>query len=558
MSAQTQTQTVFVSSTINDLKFSFLSQPPQSKRRVAPSAPLPPPPGSLPPVPTTTTPRANAFSNIVAWAALVQPGSPAPITPPHRRTSISRRPSIGRLVDIQKTPTTAGTIEFDLTTLGYTSLFVHLPKTPTTPSPYLRPRRSRSRSGATCAVPLKLSPKATAYAHIPVPPIPTEAQQPKRKLGMKRIRSLTILRPRTAKSTQPPPSPTKTAKSSKSAKVTSAAAASGRPRSQSQSQTSQAVAANIAKRKRAKYANVRPPPPLANELALMQFADGGSMDANIKRVMEAQAKAAAGSAAGGAAAIGVSDVYRDGKGGVWWDADEEMEYAHLLDGATADDQMVVDDWVAFGSAAAPADKENQVPVTEERRSSVTSVDSELDPANLMPLPENEPTGLNAPVNDRVLASQRIGVPGMSVLSLPCRPRREARHLRRAEFLIDKGAFGAFIPRSPINVTFDAAKTKSKPRGKARRRPAPLKLVNSAHHTVKVVVATNGSPGGAEKARREFLDSSFKPLPLTPVHNSPVVHVHLAPEVHAGSQRSLGMSKKPSRLNMRAFFSRRGD
>jgi hypothetical protein len=42
--------------------------------------------------------------------------------------------------------------------------------------------------------------------------------------------------------------------------------------------------------------------------------------------MEAQAKAAAGSGA----QVGVADVYRDGDGGIWWDADEELEYTHLL------------------------------------------------------------------------------------------------------------------------------------------------------------------------------------------------------------------------------------
>jgi hypothetical protein len=50
----------------------------------------------------------------------------------------------------------------------------------------------------------------------------------------------------------------------------------------------------IAKQKRAKYAHVRPPP-LANELAMMEFADRGSLESHIKRVMEAQAKATAGS-----------------------------------------------------------------------------------------------------------------------------------------------------------------------------------------------------------------------------------------------------------------------
>ena len=52
------------------------------------------------------------------------------------------------------------------------------------------------------------------------------------------------------------------------------------------------------------YAHVRPPP-LANELAMMEFADGGSLESHIKRVMEAQAKATAGS---GGLSVGIADV----------------------------------------------------------------------------------------------------------------------------------------------------------------------------------------------------------------------------------------------------------
>ncbi|KAG6378131.1 hypothetical protein JVT61DRAFT_13818 [Boletus reticuloceps] len=68
-----------------------------------------------------------------------------------------------------------------------------------------------------------------------------------------------------------------------------------------------ATSAAVVKRKKAKYA--MRPPPLANELALMQFADGGDMDSNIKRIMEAQTKVTG--------AVALADISRDAEGGIW-------------------------------------------------------------------------------------------------------------------------------------------------------------------------------------------------------------------------------------------------
>ncbi|KAJ6485665.1 hypothetical protein C8R45DRAFT_278790 [Mycena sanguinolenta] len=51
------------------------------------------------------------------------------------------------------------------------------------------------------------------------------------------------------------------------------------------------------------------PPPLATELALMQFTGGGPIE---KLLMASQAKAAG-------PGVGVGAVWRDGEGGVWWD-----------------------------------------------------------------------------------------------------------------------------------------------------------------------------------------------------------------------------------------------
>lgn len=268
MSAHTQIQNVTVSQFVNytaDKKspqFAFLSKPPPS--RTPPNAPLPPAPYSSPPVQTTFADRSKAYSNIITWASLVQPGSPAPRSP-HRRPSISssrrssfsrinRRPSISHsraasgslihIVDTQQKPQNTPSVgDFDLTALGYTSVFVHLPKTPTTPSPYLR-----QRSGTTVQIPPTTKPPSprSIYPNIPIPPMPSEEQQVKRT-GLSRFRSLSILRSRSSKpkqqqqqqqpSTPPPPLPkSKPIKSKKHPAPT------------------ESCSAIIAKRKRAKYA----------------------------------------------------------------------------------------------------------------------------------------------------------------------------------------------------------------------------------------------------------------------------------------------------------------
>ena len=146
-------------------------------------------------------------------------------------------------------------------------------------------------------------------------------------------------------------------------------------------------AATIAQSKRAKYPR---PPPLANELALMQFADGGSVDSHVKRIMDAQARAATGQSTHTA---GVSDVFRDATGTIWWDQDEEWEYTHLL---ARDDQSP--SWVCFDM--------------DGRRGSVSTIDSDFDARHIVrpssdddfakgvpaptarPKPKRRPTPLN--------------------------------------------------------------------------------------------------------------------------------------------------------------------
>ncbi|KAJ7780253.1 hypothetical protein DFH07DRAFT_1026475 [Mycena maculata] len=431
-----------------------LSRP--NKRSAPPSQPLPVPPVQVL-LPITTPPRRRSNSAILSWAARVQPGSPSS---PRRRPSIGHGPAppgSSSFITLIDTPSTAGK-QFDLTNLGYSSVFVGFPAT---------------------------SPKSACVANIPIPPVP--ASPPARRV-LKHFRSLSALtrsRGKSVSSAAPPvpPVPAMPATTPKSSKF-------------------------FAKRKAyAKHTAPRPAP-LANELALMQFADGGSLESHAQRVLAHQAKAAG-------PGVGVGAVFRDANGGLWWDAEEEWEFAHLLGG---EEQCGEGEWVEFSNG-----KEND----EERRGSVSTQDSDLDARFLV-----------QPADDDALAAafppHRRGA--TTVLALPAR-RRPAPHLRKPAPV--DAAFGATpAPRSP---TFSCS---PKAKGSERRRPAPLKLARPHAH-VRAASAVDG--------RTDFFAASFAPSPL-PAPESQLV----CPLSPVSPGPALSTKGKPSVLNVRGLFRRRAD
>ncbi|GLB41601.1 hypothetical protein LshimejAT787_1002010 [Lyophyllum shimeji] len=560
--------------------YAFLSKPPPPQKK----RPAVPPP----PTPTLPRNRSSTFTAIASWAAHVQPGSPGSPHSSRRRSSLSRRPSTSsRRPSFSRTPSprtpsrsflvletpSPETKDFaiNLTDLGYTSVFVRLPHTPGTPSPFLM----KSSSG-----------KAINPDTFPAPAVSPRAPP------LKRFRSLSILRSRNRSAATLPPSPTKSIRTSK-------------PRSPTKADSPQILAASVAKRKKAVYAyaksssstkaakpqKVKPqlPPSLAAELALMQFADGGSTEANIKRLMEAQARAAAPAGSKSSEAV-VGDVYRDGKGGVWWDREEEMEYMHLLGGHSSSGLHGPGKWVSFGGEV----KEGKDAEDEEaengalalaslaglgRRDSATSTASaasSLDPCNVVkpadedgtlvripfaplpsvpfaaPAPAPAPTPAHAPATEKENQTQPKRRPTPEpILTIPSRPRTAHHHLRASPnfFLLDLNAFSVpsspsprtpRTPRTPASPypcskpkqhvhTHTHTRTRSSPtrpafsvsasqgkrlRGPARRRPAPPPLTIVAHVPMRGV--TPEVDGDVEMAvavadaKRDFLEASFKP------------------------------------------------
>ena len=227
-----------------------------------------------------------------------------------------------------------------------------------------------------------------------------------------------------------------------------------------------------------KYSSVRPirPPPLSNELALLQFMNGGKIDTHIKRVMDAQAQEAAGYSGH---PLAVADVSRDTQGGIWWDQEEEWEYTHLLEGAKPEED---DSWVAFG------DPENITDDLDEQRS---PLDSYLDTSYIV-----------RPSHDE----------NLSGISLPA----AAKHLTKNEHIIDLDA--AFPRRAPLefhlpikNNLNNTPTPSPKRKGLARRRSAPSNLLSPTR--IQRPTTTTDSLDLA-RIRKDFIDDSFMPhVPL---------------------------------------------
>ena len=399
--------------------------PPAHKRHA--TQPLAEPPSSqLPPLPEPAPPRpsrrSSFISAITAWAAHVQPGSPVAASP--RRGSESFRPFNAALSHFSSgithgrvrsssfvaTPTTAYHKTFDFTAVGYNAMFAHVPKTPEPPSPLLRAKAERERE----IWEAKMNRKAQAKAET----------KEKRDKMVQKIKSLTTLRPRaktfTKGSTLPSPVPPVPALVSSLKQGSSKEDASAR--------------------KKAVYGSLtRQPPTLANELALMQFADGGKMDSHIQRVMATES--------------GVGDVYRDGKGGIWLDRDEELEYRGLLVPEDSESEKEVP-WVTFNPSNPPSPSKLKAIERRGSSSSGNTLDSDVDLAYLVQ------TDDEACYHDqRILdVEPDLVKPGQMILSLPSRPYRAAKHLRQSEYVVDMRVFGlamanaardlAGFPRSP--------------------------------------------------------------------------------------------------------------
>ncbi|THG97046.1 hypothetical protein EW026_g4890 [Hermanssonia centrifuga] len=459
--------------------YAFLSQPPSSKKRSPPNMGASEDPSQA--LAENVRRRSSTVASVSAWASTVQPGAPAPSSPSrHGSVPDTSRPSDSRLrrQSIKPSPPTPTYIpdsptsshdtitptlktdhKHDLPSVGYTSIFVTLPKTP--PVEYT-PDRRRSMS----------RPPAPA---IPPSPAPTTSQP----RGLSRL-----LRPkghsRSKSAVEAPPPP--------------AASSSKNKTKPPPTHTS------ITREKKSKYAEMRPPQ-VATELALAQFTGGGTMEHHMNRYAERQAKNSGAATMMNGQLVGVSGLYQDGEGGVWRDQEEEWEYTHLLAGGNSQDASGPD-WVQF-------DEERGVDASDDRRGSVSTQDSDLDPRYTMRASE--------PCENEMDVSHS---------------RSTAKHLRKTpEFNLDI---------FPADHTTHHAR--SRPADRQRRRPEPLDLAPRS---------SNFSPSRDRQVdpaeiRRDFLESSFSPPP-------PAQYVKNASSATLDTFSTKRSALKPAMLNVKGLF-----
>ncbi|KAH8104635.1 hypothetical protein BXZ70DRAFT_601558 [Cristinia sonorae] len=481
--------------------YPFLSQPPPQKKR--PTQPLPSPPSNaktitqpnVPAIPCTPPAqgrrRSATTSAITAWISNVHPGSPAPCSPRRSPSVFSRRPSLTR--SIPRRPS--------VTSIRVSSAsFLNISDTPTTPSKLVITPSMKDFSPSDFAK-MGYTSFLVQLPSTPQAPSP-HAKEPKRTL--KHFRSLSALKP------------------------------SRRARTEPVATTTEKKSSDVTAIKKSKYAKYRPAP-LTNDLALAQLMDGGRMDDHASRFVRTEAKAAGAVKVDGQL-VGVGGVWKDGEGGIWRDRDEELEYAHLLGGRGS--YLSDGQWVKFGSEAG---SHALSPLVDERRRSLSTQDSDLSPRYAMKAEADTHDDLD--VFGGAIAHTIRVKPGLSVLAIPSRSRRTAKHLRKPEFLLDVFPIPSSptrVPKSPASPRFAAKPTVTMP-SKARKRPAPLKLIPPSP---AFKCPTN--PADSDTVRRDFLDDSFVP---TPIEKSPR---HVVP-ARAATVPVKATATKSIQLNMKGIL-----
>lgn len=341
-------------------------------------------------------------------------------------------PLTGSFLSFIETPNKEEFTAVNLQALGYTSAFVHLPK-----------GDERVSADIALSVPKVSCPKPSPLAAASTP---TSAK----RMTLKRFKSLTTLKsfkPKAPKTPSPPKTPISPTRSTKS---------KSKP-----------------KAKKTAY-----PPPLMNELALLQFADGGSLETNAKRAMHTRAKSQP--------TGGVGDVHRDGKGGMWVDVDEEMEYAHLLVVSDDDEEVGViverelaeGEWVQFGSPGGNVTTLSFPSFSSQNRESTqTSLNSA---ALILPSDEQDPllcySPLLPPTIEDDLETFTTTLTTTALRPVLSRPSRRVKGGKGGFYVVESGAF--LSPKSPKTPKSPKSpkSAKSGVQGqRTRRRPAPLDL-----------------------------------------------------------------------------------
>ena len=531
-------------------KFAFLALPPPPKKKRAAvnntfRAPVSP---------------VNRSTTILAWAETVHPGSPLPMTPasgvslPRSASSVSspriqvfRRSSLTRagsrrqsasstrsripsasflqFVDTPRTPAHPipatpfpADAKFDLTAFGYSSVFVDVcVSTPITPDIYKPKPMTRLPSR-----------QDVATGSAPTTPVTKSTGMFKRLLGNK------------PKPTKPQAkAPAKGEKVSVNPVISDYVSVSHKKRSKYTEKPS-----GVEKKKREAYAAALPPT-VKQEAQMRQAMEGGSLEYNIRKVMEEKAKregtaVKVESTDGIKFVEGVETVHRDAQGGIWWDQEEEWEFAHLL----ATNKVPVsarcvdsEGWVTFDHLRSKKedDQDHFTDLSSLPSSKCTDL-YHIRPLLVLDDSTEQLVRGRTKRSSSIVGSIILPSPKTSkiVLAIPSRPTR-AKHLLQPGFIKDVVAVpptpssasacsqSSSHPRSPGRVTRfvvggsstsgSARRQRSRSRSAARKQrkpaPPPLKIVPLGPSTK---LAVNVEP--EDDCKRLFLNDSFKPDPVS--------------------------------------------
>lgn len=301
----------------------------------------------------------------------------------------------------------------------------------------------------------------------------------------------------------------------------------------------------VERKKREVYAAALPPT-VKQEAQMRQAMEGGSLEHNIQKVMEEKAKregtaVKVGSIEGVKVIEGVETVHRDARGGIWWDQEEEWEFAHLLAANKVPLSarcMGSDRWVTFDNLKLKKgdDRDDFTDLSSLPSSKCTDLyhvhpllvlDDQIEPLVCGRMKSSSVVGSVALPSPSVKSSKII-------LAIPSRPTR-AKHLLQPAFLKDVVAVPptpstpsgyshtSSHPRSPGRVTrfivrssstsgsVRRQRSRSRSVSKRQRKPAPppLKIVPLGPAT-KFAVNVELE----DDSRRLFLEDSFKPDPIT--------------------------------------------
>jgi len=488
----------------------------------------------------------NRTNTILAWAETVLPGSPAPITPasggslPHSTSIASsphlqafRRPSLTRFgsrhqsvsptrsrihsasflhvshtpqTPIHPIPTTPFPADatFDFSAFGYASIFVDVPvSTPITPWTHHPKPMTRLPS---CHDTITKSTSTGIF---------------KRLLGNK---------PKTTKSHAN--AQKSGGEAGANTLVSDYLSVSLAKRSKYTEQPSA-----IEGKKREIYAAALPPT-VKQEAQMRQAMEGGSLECNIQKVMEKAKRDGAAvklnSAEGIKVVEGVETAHRDGQGGIWWDQEEQWEFAHLLAANNVPPSAQcsnAEGWVTFNHL-----KEFEKDDFSEFSSLPSSKYTDLHHSRPMVIDESTDRLVRgraercSSVAGSIVLPSPFVKPSNILLAVPSRPNR-GRHLQPG-FLNDVIAVpptpsspstfsqtSSRPPRSPARPTRfimgpstsgsarrQRSRSRSLPRRQRKPAPPPLKIIPICPVNK---LAVNVVPGGDLKT---FLEDSFKPGP----------------------------------------------